>query len=247
MSHYKPFPQSELIRDWGKLIKLSREEVVKLYGSWQEIDNENKETNKKLYDEKSNKLKEVSEYLRSIGVDVFKYKRGGLFTQKSGYQSWYEKNVVNKISEKYPSNRYSIPTAHNTSVEVDGVTLSNNQSPTNLVELYDKIVHQYKHKIKEVNKTDKLLIKSIEYATNNNIDIEDLSPKDIIHTVAESAKEKYLEENAPDGSEVYLKHECYECSSYIMGEHRCSCGNRRISVVVEGNLIDGFYHYPEAY
>lgn len=247
MPHYKPFPQSELIRDWGKLIKLSREEVVKLYDNWQEIDKENKETNKRLYDEKSNKLKEVSEYLRSIGVDVFKYKSGGFFTQKNGYQSWFEKNVVNKISEKYPHNRYSIPTAHSTSVEVDGVTLSNNQSPTNIVELYDKIIHQYNYKIKEINKTDKLLIKSIEYATTHNINIEDLNPKDIIYTVVEAAKDKYLKENVPDGSEVYLKHECYECSTYIMGEHRCSCGNRRISVVVEGNLIDGFYHYPEAY
>jgi hypothetical protein len=247
LSHYKPFPQSELIRDWGKLIKLSREEIVKLHESWKEIDKENKEINKKLLEEKSSKIKEVVEFLKTAGIDVNKYKSGKLFREKNGYQSWFDKNVVDIISAKYPYYRNTIPTAHPSSMEVDGVTLSNNQSPTNIVELYDKIINQYKYKIKEVNKTDKLLIKSIEYASKNNLDIEDMSPKDIIYTVAEAAKENYLADNVPVGSEVYLKHECYECNTYIMGEHRCSCGNRRISIVVEGSLIDGFYHYPEAY
>jgi hypothetical protein len=247
MNPYKPFPNANLIREWDKLLKLSREEVVELYDQWKEIHKQNEEKSKQVYEERTTKLKEVSDFLKSVGIDVYKYKRSGFIPQKSGYQAWYKKNVVDVISDKYPSYRNSIPTAHIATVEVNGVTLSNNQSPTNIVELYDEISRQYKSKIKEMQKVDKLLIESIEYAIKHEIDIEDLSPKEIISIVDEHAKNKYLEENVPDGTEVYLKHECYECNTYIMGERRCSCGNRRISIIVEGDLLEGYYHYPEAY
>lgn len=40
-------------------------------------------------------------------------------------------------------------------------------------------------------------------------------------------------------------HEC-ECESYLLGDHRCSCGNRRICVTVES--FDGkFFLRTEAY
>lgn len=56
MSVYKTFPQSNLIREWDKLVKMKREEVVKLYGEWKEIHKENEETRKRLYEEKNEKL-----------------------------------------------------------------------------------------------------------------------------------------------------------------------------------------------
>jgi ribosomal protein L21 len=244
---YKSFPQANLIREWDKLLKLSKDEVVALYEQWKEIHKENEEKYRKLNAEKFEKIHEVSDFLKSKGIDVYKYKTRSIFKEKNGYQAWFSKNIVDVISRKYPYYHNSIPTAHMTNVEVDGVNLYNNSSPTNLVELYDRITWQYNSKIKEVKKVDKLLVKSIEYATKYNIDIDDLQHKDIIDIVSEHAKEEYLKENVPTGSEVYLKHECYECSTYMMGEHRCSCGNRRIYVTVEGDLIEGFYHYPEAH
>jgi hypothetical protein len=247
MSIYKAFPQANLIREWDKLIKLKREDVEQLYEQWKEIEKENKETNVRLLDEKSNKLIEVTTYLKSVGIDPYKYKTKGFFKEKSGYQAWFKKNVADEISKKYPYYHGGIPTAHMNEVIVDGVKLYNNQSPTNIVQLYDRVTQQYNSKIREVNKVDKLLIKSIEYAAKHEIDIEDLSPKAVINHVAEIAKDNYLKEELPDGTEVYLKHGCDECSTYIMGERRCSCGNRRISIEVEGDLIEGFYYYPEPY
>lgn len=242
---YKTFPKRELISDWSKLLKLSREEVSALYEEWKVIDQENKEASKKLYEEKSNKLEEISKFLISNGVDPFKYK--GILSRRNGYQAWYQKNVVEKISNRYPYYSSGMPVAHSGTKEVNGVELYCNQSPTTIVELYDKIIGQYNSKIREKNKNNKLLIKSIEYASLHNINIEDLNTDQIIYTVSEYAKEKYLEENLPEGTEVYLKHACYECSIYIMGERRCSCGNRRISIVVEGDIIEGFDYYPEPY
>jgi hypothetical protein len=139
-----------------------------------------------------------------------------------------------------------MPTAHSRVLELDGVRLSNNKSPTQLTELHSNLVAQYKHKMNELNKANKLLIKSIEYATQHSIDIEDLDTKSIIRTVEEHAIEAYREEHIPDGTEIRLKSECYECNVYIVGNHRCECGNRRIGVTVEGSILDGFYHYPEA-
>lgn len=244
---YKQFPKRELINEWDKLLKMTREEVCALYDEWKAIDQENKETNKKLYEEKSSKLKEVAEYMKSIGIDVYKYKKKGFFTEKNGYQTWYANNVADIISKKYPYYSSGLPSTHTGKKEVNGIELYCNQSPTSLIELYDMITRQYNSKIKDKNKNNKLLIKSIEYASLNNIDIEDLNTDQIVRTVSEYAKNKYLEENVPNGTEIYLKHACSECSTYIMGERRCSCGNRRISIVVEGDIIDGFYYYPEPY
>lgn len=247
MSHYKPYPQSNLIREWDKLIKLSKKEVTDIYEQWEEIKLENEATSKRLYEEKSTKLKEVSDFLMSAGVDVFKYKKSGFFPQKNGYQAWYQKNVVDKISEKYSTYFTGMPYAHMTSMKINDVTVSNNQSPTNIVELYERITWQYKNGLSKLKQNDKLLIKSVEYATTHGIDIEDFNSDDIIGVVLEHAKDAYLREELPDGSEVYLKHACQDCSEYIMGEHRCSCGNRRISITVEGDLLSGFEYYPEAH
>jgi len=244
---YKSFPKRELISDWNKLLKMSKKEVIALHEQWKLIDEENKETNKKLYEEKTKKIKEASDFMKSIGIDVFKYKKKGFFTQPNGYQTWFKNNVVDIISKKYPYYSSGLPVAHPCKKEVDGIELYCNQSPTTIVELYSKITSQYNLQIKEKNKNNKLFIKSIEYATLHNIDIEDLDTKQVIRVVNEYAKNNYLKENVPSGTEVYLKHGCDECTTYIMGEHRCLCGNRRIDIIVEGDIIDGFYHYPEPY
>jgi len=244
---YKSFPKRELINEWDKLLQMNREEVCSLFEEWKVIDQENKITAKKLYEEKETKLKEISDYMKSIGIDVFKYKKKGFFTEKSGYQSWYKNYVVDVISKKYPYYNSGYPVAHSGTKKVNEIELFCNQSPTTIIELYDKISRQYNTKLNEKNKNNKLLIKSIEYAAQNNIDIEELETDQIIRVVNEYAKNQYLKENVPDGTEIYLKHECSECSTYFMGEHRCSCGNRRICITVEGDIIDGFYYYPEGY
>lgn len=247
MSLYKSFPNSDLIKDWGKLITLSESEVTELYESWLVIEDENKVTSKRLFEEKGDKLKESSDYMKYIGIEVFKYKGRGFNTKRNGYLSWYEKNVVDKISEQYPSYSNSIPTAHMGSREINGIEIYNNQSPTNLVQLYNKIKREYNSKLRELNLVSQKLIKSIEYATRHDIPIEGLTEKEIIRNVHEIAESIYLSEEAPDGTLVNLSGECSECSEYIVGEHRCSCGNRRISIAVEGNIVDGFYFYPEGY
>ena len=40
---------------------------------------------------------------------------------------------------------------------------------------------------------------------------------------------------------------CENCRGYEVGSHRCECGNRRLSITVDGDFVNGFYAYPEAY
>lgn len=249
MNPYKTFPNANLIREWDKLLKLNREEVVSLHDTWEDIHKQNYELGRKLMNEKLERQKEVDDYMESNNVDIWNYKRNHftLEQRRNGYQSWYKKNVADKISEKYPYYSNQIPTAHMDSVEVDGIILSNNQSPTNIVELYDKMKREYNSKMNEISLKDKLLVESIKYANTHGLDIRDLSAKDIISIVDDHAKDEFRKENFPDGTEIYLKHGCDECSTYTVGDHRCSCGNRRIMMVVDGNLVEGYDCYPEAY
>ena len=68
--------------------------------------------------------------------------------------------------------------------------------------------------------------------------VDDVSANDI-------ARDKWVEENYPDGEEVPFD-QCNFCDSWIVGERRCSCGNRRVYLEIEGNAIDGFFAYPMA-
>lgn len=246
MSVYKGFRKAEVIRDWNALIKLSRDEVVALQEEWTEVHKSNSAISLELNKEKHAKVETTAKGLHAQGIEPYKYSKGRV-RKLMGYQAWFQKNVADVISAKYPSYHQSIPVAHSDKKVIEGIEVSNNQSPTNVVELYDRIKAQVVRGVEELKKTDKLLIKSIEYASANSIDIGGLTPRDIIKTVDDVAKELYLEKEVPDGTEIYLKHECYDCSTYTMGEHRCSCGNRRIGITVEGNLLEGYCYYPEAH
>lgn len=247
MSQYKRFPKAELVREWDKLLKLSREEIVNLLEEWKRIDEENREIYKRNIEERKERIDKIVNVLEEQGIDPRKYKKKGFFKEKNGYQAWFKNNVVEPIVKKYPNYYGSIPTPGMDKVEVDGCVLWNNKSPIDIVELYDKIKHQYEEHQRKVRKNNILLVRSIEFASKHNIDIEGLEPNDIIALVHEEAVKQYKEEQLPVGTEIYLKHLCDNCSSYFVGERRCSCGNRRIQIIVEGNIIDGFYHYPEAF
>jgi hypothetical protein len=71
--------------------------------------------------------------------------------------------------------------------------------------------------------------------------------KDFISAVREASREKWIDENYPEGTEMDIKC-CDECSTWTVGERRCECGNRRIDLTVE--FIGGsekWFAYAEAY
>lgn len=247
MSLYANFPKANLVTDWGQLLKLSSEEVASLHEQWVDIHSTNKRKSIEVVAQFNAKLAEVVTCMESQGIEVYNYKRNSIIPQKTGFKAWFKNNVVDDLTKKYPSYTRDFPRLSTGSKEVDGVKLYNNQSPIGIVEFHRILTYQYERGIKELRKSDKLLVKAVEYSTVNQLDISGLTPKEIINNATEDAKNKYVDTHHPNGSEVHLKHECDECSTFIMGSTRCSCGNVRISIVVEGDLLDGFYSYPETY
>lgn len=56
---------------------------------------------------------------------------------------------------------------------------------------------------------------------------------------------KLLCEQHQEGDDFILSG-CFQCDIYYLGDHRCSCGNRRVTVYYQ-ERTDEPYFYVEAY
>ena len=84
-------------------------------------------------------------------------------------------------------------------------------------------------------KIKKVLVRMIEDYTRQINDLlekqkQDMKTKELSNSIDE---DKWLAENYPNGTECHLDDNICECEKYIMGEKRCSCGNKRISYSIE--------------
>lgn len=244
---YMPMRDVRIREDWEMLMSKTREEVEGLLKEWSKADEHNKLVQSKLREEYKEKMDEVHAFFKNLGIEIFKYKKKGFFKEKNGYVAWFEKNVHQPIKMYYPMFRpdYS-PYGHMGRKLVQGIEVSNGQSPTPLLELYDRLSHQIKRAKEKEGKDLELYTKSVIYATEARLDVEGLSVKEVIGMVDEHAKDAYLAKHLPPGT-VIQQDACDECSSYTMGERRCDCGNRRIGVYLEGNIMNGFYEVVEPY
>jgi len=99
---------------------------------------------------------------------------------------------------------------------------------------------------KEKEKSDKELrkiAKAMELAAKWGVTYT--NNEELIKGVEEIAEEKWIEENMVAGEEIDIK--CCDCGTWVYPEHRCSCGNRRMELGVEGNFLDGYYSCPQPY
>lgn len=240
---YKRFPLANLLREWDKLITYTPEQIQQLQDDWKQIHEENKEKSIEIAKIRNEKLNEVIKALKNAGIQIDKKSKTHVTT---GHLAWFDKNIVHPLREKYPSYSASIPSASmmSSSQEVKGVMVKLHRTPSSIIELHRMVTNEYERVIKQQEQKNLLLVRSIEYATKHNINIEGLTTKAIIETVRSVAVDHYLAKELPMGTEINISC-CSECSTYEMGEYRCGCGNTRISIVVEGDLVSGFYHYDE--
>lgn len=107
-------------------------------------------------------------------------------------------------------------------------------------------IQQYvKGKQEQDKKCSEELAIYIKKAIELGLDITDLST--VCKRVEDVLSEKWRSENYVEGMEMGLDDNICECQTWIAGEHRCSCGGRRISCNVEGNMIHGYYFNLEAH
>jgi len=62
--------------------------------------------------------------------------------------------------------------------------------------------------------------------------------------VEDAAKSAHMAREFPEGTEVAF--DGCECGQWTVGNCRCSCGNRRVSLEIDGDVVTGFYAYPVA-
>lgn len=240
------YPNRDLLSNWEKLSSLPREEVVKLSKEWSEIHEKNIEIHNGNMKEKTKNLEQIINNMKNAGIDIYKWKTTKGKLEKNGYKGWFNTNVIKELDRIYGYFTPSIPKYVNVGKVVNGIKVNLSVRAIYLLEGYDEIVAQIKN-AEPVKKENKLLEASINYANKNNIDISGLSDNKTVNKVNEIARENFLKEEYPDGTVVELDGECGYCETYVVGERRCECGNRRIAITVDGNLLSGFYCYPEVY
>lgn len=104
-----------------------------------------------------------------------------------------------------------------------------------------KTEREQERKIQE----SKGLVEAITYLKEQNISVDGLTPEHIRDLAENDRREKWISAHFPNGTE--MDHSCCDnCSDWTVGERRCSCGNRRMNLVVEGKHPD-YYAYAEAY
>lgn len=151
------------------------------------------------------------------------------------------KAIKKRIEEIFGYERWTRPSPHE--IMVNGERVRSNYSPVTLLQL----VKLGRHHKEKKNKRDEEYIASIKYLLSNGVDVDVNSDRcEIISDAYDLYTSKLREEEYPDGMELDIDI-CDECNVWIVGEHRCSCGNIRVELVSEGNIVDGIYFYPSRY
>lgn len=228
--------------DWMKLNRVSYEDIKDVsIEEFERIENEFRETEKRnnaarRHNDDLYKQAEAAffEDLNGIGIQV-KGVRGGILQPF--------KNTIREIRYKLVGNSIPAMPSPNLYLGEKEYRASGSLS-TRLKAL--KLAGEREAKAAEKN--DKLLVASIAYLSKHDPDGEwkEKGAEAIINRAWALASNAFVEEKYPDGTEVDVDDNICECESWTVGERRCSCGNRRMYLEIEGDLLNGFWAYPNA-
>lgn len=238
MSNYKRYPKEEIVQNWTELLNLSIEEVTELQKEWEQIEVYNETVSGEMRKKHQEKTEEIAEELTALNVEVY--------NKNKSYKAWFVNNIEHKIWKNYYPFPPALPKVTKEKQYVKGIELVNPKHEMSLLEFYHVLTFEYKKKKEKVSEYEQLLQLSKDYINTKEGYGWLLDDNEIIKKADKLAKEKYIEENYENGTQVHIKGVCQKCDSWTIGENRCSCGNRRIYLEVEGNLLEGIYAYPVA-
>ncbi len=182
----------------------------------------------------------------SIADDIVSFlKEAGVVTTKArgGYYA-HVKKCIDEASVYMTFPVTDIKFSHNRFINHNGEKIELN---LNNVNTYVGIKAVIDRVLENQNKLNKEYQEAAEYLLYNGhaslINVHDA--KETIRKATDIAKDAFYDENVKDGDIVDISC-CSECDTYVQGERRCSCGNRRIDTLVEGK-IGNFYIIHEAY
>lgn len=212
---YRPYLSSETIARGENL-----EEILpKLTGLRKQID----EYKIHLMRYRSELYEEISAYLTSKGLPAWEY-TGKKMTKTTPK---YLNEINLKLAEKYRYNDYR---------EIQDISLMEKYIKLAL-EKRAQSEREAKAKEAESNRYSAILKTAEKYLTP-----EELKTATALGATPEQLegliKERYTQSRMGETIGISC---CQECDEYEMGEHRCSCGNRRISATAEGYYSEGEY------
>lgn len=228
--------------------KLSEENIIKIKEDIKEFSESIWETRKSYREEYKECIKKLEEICSDCDVS---YKN-----HKGTHDRWFKSLLVRfKPTGSYPGNFGDISCSY---VEYKGELISlkdieyychgSSQSIRKIIETLHELIkltiETIEKKEKKKNHNNLLLRKAIEIAINRGMDYSNIDDKELIKKITDIEIEKHTK--LQDGNTITFK-QCDECDEWTVGERRCSCGNRRVYLGVEGNIVDGFYSYPEVY
>lgn len=229
--------------NYYKFRHLSDSELDAIEAHWIEEDVKLKEANDAYNNRIINAKKQIKSILDELRVKSDR-KMNNLFKDFPCTRFFY---AYNYYFNSHTSFKILKPTYYS-QTNIDSVYLPLNRPKVkSLKELVHYVNSVIQYNDEQRIKNDQKIVKSVEFCKANNISTDNMTADHIYAVANEAAKDKWCDENLPpDGTGVDISC-CSECSIWVSGQKRCSCGNRRVGWTVEGNIIDGFYSYPEAY
>lgn len=215
------------------ILSCKDDEIKNLELEWELTEQENREISQHNSKLKIELTKQIESFCKSLGLGTYKRNNSGKITGTHTEFKALLKQLDIKCRTSY-SNKPSYM-----EIKVGDEKFRYHTSPCKITEVVNYARQKLEQKQKDLINKNKELALAISLAGKYNISIED---PDLIDKVTELERQEFIKNNYPNGTELSIDC-CSECSSWTVGEHRCSCGNRRIYLEVDGS-INNFYANP---
>lgn len=222
--------------------KVSIDVLKKLEAHYTEIEKHNRKVS-------TNNRKVEGEYREAFLSDLVE---AGIdpFGVRGGVNAPF-KNIINAVSGVLRRNEPCNPVSGVVlvvGIDIEGKPVSVNSNGKGFAARIEDLKIAGKRMEEERTVNDLMLKACVAYGKKVELYLSDYSSVDAFKEDCNNRFRKaFLKQNYPVGTAVSLKNECDECSTYIVGDRRCSCGNVRLEMVVEGDLLNKPYAYPEKY
>lgn len=214
----------------------SQEQLTQLKESLEALEVSQKNTlrsNKALFEEAKQILLQE---LQATGV---------LLRTKNGSLRKEHQKTVDALENTFNASYIKNANARIDFCYLEGKEISITRNPQGIVDGIQKFCNYKKHKEQQELKENKIYLKAVNLATKYNIDPASYTDSNkLIYDVTQKAQEEWRVEHHPDGSEMSF--DACECRRWSVGERRCDCGDRRVYLDIEGDLLSGFFAYPQA-
>lgn len=193
--------------------------------------------------------------LDKVGVDqwkIFKKKKRGKgwsATTVRGDMYAHFKKVFEDVKEYVPHRMpnvvdFGTSNAQYT-LEYNNVSLKVSiHRPHTLEDIFEFSKKEIKRYEDSVAKENKLLLASKEFLDKRNEDYSGLiTAKDIISLADNLSREEYF--NSMKGETIDVDHSDGDGCKWVVGDHRCECGNNRYYLEMNGDLLNGYYSWGQ--